>query len=137
MINLRRLVLFIMVLSLLSSCAPAWIGLGAGAGIGAYKYIEGNLERDYPVEYARAWNITNEALANMQISITSSMKGGTEGTIEAVRRDGKTVVVKLKDKGYKITSIGIKIGFFGDRVGSSRIHDEIARIAGFKVTTIP
>ncbi len=134
---MKRLILFIMILSLLYSCAPAWIGLGAGIGIGTYKYIEGNLERDYPLAYTRAWDITNEALANMKISITNSLNEDAKGTIEAVRRDGKTVIIKLEDKGQRITSIGIRIGLFGDRIASEEIHNEIARIAGLKVTTIP
>jgi len=130
MINVKRITVFIMVISLLYSCAPAWMGLGAGIGIGAYKYIEGNLERDYPLAYEKAWEITNEALANLRISITESIKEETWGKIEAVRRDGKVVIIKLEDKGQNVTSIGIRIGIFGDRVASEKIHEEIARIAG-------
>lgn len=130
--SLKRVALFIGILSFLYSCAPAWIGVGAGVGIGAYKYIEGNLERDYPIAYTRAWDITNEALANLKMSISSSLNEGTEGKIEALRRDGKIVIIKLKDRGQRITSIGIRIGLFGDRVESERIHDEIARLAGLQ-----
>jgi hypothetical protein len=132
MVNTKRFAVLIMILSFLYSCAPAWVGLGAGVGIGAYKYIEGNLERDYPLSYEKAWNITNEALANLRISITNSLKEKTKGEIEAVRRDGKSVLIKLKDKGQGVTSIGIRVGVFGDRDLSEKIHDEIARVAGLK-----
>jgi len=129
---MRNLIILMVIISLLYSCAPAWMGLGAGIGIGAYKYIEGNLERDYPLSYERAWDITNEALANLKISITSSFKEKTTARIDAVRRDGKNVIIKLKDKGQGVTSIGIRVGVFGNRVLSEKIHDEIASVAGLK-----
>lgn len=119
----------VLLVVFLYGCAPVWLGVGAGVGIGTYKYIEGNLERDYPFSYKKAWDTTNEALANLKISISSSLKEGDSGTIEAVRKDGKKVAVQLKDRGQNITSIAIRVGTFGDRDASEKIHEEIARIA--------
>ncbi len=125
------LVLLAMVFSL-SGCVAAWLAVGAGAGIGTYKFIEGNLSREYPVEYSRAWDATNSALSNHQISITNSMDESIKGKIEAVRRDGTKVVIQLSDKGQGVTSISIRVGLLGNRSDSETMHDEIATVSGIR-----
>jgi len=105
-------------------------GIGAGLGVGTYKYIEGKLERQYPLEYRKAWDATNTALANLQISVSGSLNEEVKGEIEAVRKDGTKILVSLKDMGQKVTTIGIRVGTFGDRSESERIHNEIASVAG-------
>jgi len=127
--NSGRLSILVCVL-FLYGCAAAWFGAGLGIGVGAYKYIEGNLVRNYPITYAEAWDAVNTALTNLKISVTSSINEGTKGKIEAVRKDGTRVVVSLKDKGRKVTSIGVRVGIFGSRKDAERIHDEIAAVAG-------
>ncbi len=125
-----RLAILLCALFFLYGCAAAWFSLGAGTGIGTYKYIEGNLQRNYPLAYTKAWDATNTALANLKLSVSNSMNEGTVGVIEAVRSDGMKVVIKLKDKGQNVTSIGIRVGFFGNSKDAERIHDEIAAVAG-------
>ena len=114
----------------LSGCAAVLLGVGAGVGIGTYKYIEGNLEGDYPLAYSRAWDASNAALTNLKISVTSSNNEGVKGTIEGVRQDGSKVTMKLKDKGHNVTSITVRSGVLGDREAAEKIHDEIAANAG-------
>lgn len=125
------IVLLSMVFSL-SGCVAAWLVVGAGAGIGAYKYIEGSLSREYPLAYSRAWDATNSALAKQQISISNSMDEGLKGDIDAVRRDGTKVVVKLEDRGQNVTTISVRVGLLGDRSDAEKIHDEIASVAGIR-----
>jgi hypothetical protein len=128
----RVVMLLVLMLSLtgLWGCELALIGVGAGIGAGTYKFIEGKLVRQYPVEYAKAWDATNTALANLQISISGTLNEGVKGEIEAVRKDGIKIYISLKDMGQKVTSIGVRVGTFGDRTESERIHDEIAKTAG-------
>jgi hypothetical protein len=130
MIKFKKLILMISALFLLSGCVAALIGVGAGVGIASYKYIEGNLIRDYPLAYHQAWDATNRALENRLISITNSQDEGDKGTIEAVRKDGKKVTIKLTDKGQGVTSISVRVGTFGDRVDDLQVHEEIASVAG-------
>jgi hypothetical protein len=125
-----RLLVLILSLTVLWGCELALIGVGAGIGAGTYKFIEGKLVRQYPVEYAKAWDAANTALANLQISISGSLNEGTKGEIEAVRKDGSRIFLSLKDMGQKVTSIGVRVGTFGDRSESEKILDEIARTAG-------
>jgi hypothetical protein len=125
-----RLIVIVSLLFFTYGCAAALLGIGAGVGIGAYKYVEGSLARDYPVEYSHLWETTNTALENLQISLTSSSNEGHRGRIEGVRQDGKKVVVTLKDKGLGVTYVTVRVGMLGNRDGAARIHDEIAALEG-------
>jgi hypothetical protein len=124
------LIILALSLTVFWGCELALIGLGAGIGAGTYRFIEGRLERQYPVAYATAWDATNTALANLEISISGSLNEGAKGAIEGVTKDGVKVFISLKDMGQKVTSIGIRVGNFGDRAESERIHNEIAKVAG-------
>lgn len=128
----KKLFICIFTLMFLYGCVAAWLGLGAGVGIGTYRFIEGRLSRDYPLAYASAWAATTKALENLQISTSNSMDEGISGQIEAVRRDGKKVVINLDDKGQGVTSISIRVGMVGDRDSAEQIHNEIAAVAGIK-----
>jgi hypothetical protein len=128
--RIRNIVILFCTLSFLYGCVLAWIGVGAGVGIGTYKYIEGRLEREYPLSFSRAWDATNSALANLQISISDSTRGETKGTIDSVRKDGKKVIVAIKDRGQSVTTISVRVGLMGDRSLAEQVHDEIASVAG-------
>jgi hypothetical protein len=125
------LLVLLFSLTVLGGCELLLIGgVGAGLGVGTYKFIEGKLERQYPLEYNKAWDATNTALANLKISISGSLNDGIKGEIEAVTKDGIKILISLKDMGQKVTSIGVRVGTFGDRSESERIHNEIAAAAG-------
>ena len=130
--KLKSLVILICSLSFLYGCFLAWMGVGAGVGIGTYKFIEGRLEREYPLSYSRAWDATNSALQNLQISISNSTNEKMKGTIDAVRRDGKKVIVNLKDRGQGVTTISVRVGLLGDRSSAEKVHNEIASVSGVR-----
>ncbi len=133
MTKVKKLFFLMFTLFFLYGCAEfLLLGIGTGVGIGTYKYIQGNLVREYPLAYARAWDATNAALENLQISISNSMDEGIKGDIQAVRKDGKKVIVTLKDRGQGVTTISVRVGIFGDRKEAERIHDEIASVSGIR-----
>ena len=125
-----NLVILVCSLSVLYGCAVALLGVGAGVGIGTYKYVEGNLVRKYPLQYSRAWDATNSALENLQVSISNSMDEGGQGKIEAVRKDGEKVVIKINDEGQKVSIITVRVGMLGDRSIAESIHEAIASVSG-------
>jgi len=125
-----RLMLLLSSLIFFYGCAAVLLGVGAGVGIGAYKYVEGNLSREYPVAYAKAWDAANTTLANLKIGVTDSFNNGAKGTIEAVQKNGEKVVLNLKDKGQSVTSISVRVGILGDRKSAEMIHNAIASEAG-------
>ena len=130
--KVKQLAALMSALFFLYGCAAVLLGVGAGMGIGAYKWVEGRLVREYPLSYARAWDATNTALANLRISISNSIDEGTKGNIEAVRRDGAKVSIKLKYRGQGVTSIAVRVGMFGDRLEAEKIHNAIAAAAGIR-----
>lgn len=125
-----RLVALLSATIFLYGCALAWVGAGAGLGVGTYKYIEGSVEKDYPIAYNIAWDTTNTALANLYMSVSNSVNEGTKGKIEAVRKDSVKITIKFDDKGQGVTTINIRVGFFGNRKDAERIHEEISAVAG-------
>ena len=129
--KLKKVAILISMLLFLYGCAPVLlVGVGAGAGVASYMYVDGRLAIEYPLEYDRAWSSANRALENFQISISNSVNEEGRGMIEAVRKDGIEVTVKLMNKGHGITAIAIRVGTFGDRFEAQKIHDKIVSIAG-------
>ncbi|GBE05138.1 MAG TPA: DUF3568 family protein [Nitrospirae bacterium] len=124
-----RLIGLLLSITLLWGCVPVALVVGAGVGVGTYKYIDGNLEREYPLSFNSAWDATNTSLANLSISISNSVNEGVKGKIEAVRMDGSKITIKLKDKGQGVTTISVRVGFFGSRDEAERIHEEILRVS--------
>ncbi len=130
--KIKNIIILISMVISLSGCVAAWLAVGAGAGIGAYKYIDGSLSREYPLAYSRALDATNSALANLFISTTNSMDEGTNARIDAVRKDGTKVTVKLDDRGQGVTSISVRVGMIGNRDAAQVIHEEIATVSGIR-----
>jgi hypothetical protein len=131
-----RLAVLLLSLTFLWGCELALVGVGvgvgAGLGVGAYRYIEGSVEKDYPVSYTSSWSATNTALANLYIGISNSLDEGVKGKIEGTRKDGERVIIKLTDKGQGVTAINIRVGFFGNVKDAERIHEEISATADLK-----
>ncbi len=132
MSKVKNIIVLIAMAFTLSGCAAALLVIGAGAGIGSYKYFEGSLSRDYPISYSRALDATNSALENHQISISNSIDEGTVAKIDAVRRDGTKVSVKVEDRGQSVSKISIRVGLLGDRSAAEKIHDQIASVSGVR-----
>lgn len=114
------------VILLLGGCSTAvMVGAGAGAGIGSYSYVKGELIMDYPYDLDQTWNASLTALDRLEIQITESKKDSLGGRIAGKWEDKKPVVVKVKNKGLGVTKVGVRVGQFGDRDASQRIHETI------------
>jgi len=130
--KITRLVTLLLSLTLLWGCEAALFTGGAAVGIGVYKYIEGAVEVEYPLDYKTAWNMTNRALSNLYISVSESIDDGVHGRIDAVRKDGASVSIRLKEIRQGVTVINVRVGTLGDRYDAERIHNEIKKVAGLR-----
>jgi hypothetical protein len=128
--NTKKLIFLAVSLFFLYGCELALIGLGAGGGIVGYQYFEGYESKEYPLEYSRAWDVTNTALENLNISISSSDNADKKGVIKGIQKDGNSVSISLKARGQWITTITVKSGKIGNRADAEGILNEIAAVAG-------
>ena len=126
----RKLIFLAISLFFLYGCQLALLGLGAGGGVAGYKYYEGHTSTELPLKYSRAWNVTNTALGNLKISISSSDNRDTQGTIKGVQEDGKSISIKLKEMSQWVTTISVRVGKLGNRDDAERVLDEIVSVAG-------
>src|SRR5687767_12149635 len=83
------------VLALCSGCVAATVA-GAGAGIGVYSYIQGELQATYKVPIEKAWPKTLAAMDELKLTVDRQLIDHLGGEIDARRVDGAAVKVRLK-----------------------------------------
>ena len=128
--NTKKLIFLAVPLFFLYGCELALIGLGAGGGIVGYQYFEGHGSKEFPMGYSRAWDVTNTALENLEISISSSDNADKKGVIKGIQKDGNSVKIILKKRGQWVTTISVSAGKIGNRADAEGILNEIAAVAG-------
>jgi len=105
--------------------ATLWILGGAAVGVGTYAYLNGELERKYPVGFEVSWQASIKTLEQLQFSKENSNRDGIDGTLDARRADGTPLRITFKLISASVTSIKVKVGTFGDKEISERIHERI------------
>ena len=128
---MRRVNYILLGLSLLvlcGGCVAAAVGVGAGASVGTYSYIKGELQAIYSTPIKRLWPLALTAMQDLRLTVDSKHMDALGGTIEARRADGTPVKVHLKPTSEHSTRIGVRVGtIFGSRVKSERIHNAIKK----------
>ncbi len=122
---MRRLTISLIMGMVVSGCAVAVLATGAGLGAGTYAWIKGELKRTYPVTYDAAWNASSDALQSLEMPVVSQQRDALKGTIMAKRADGSDVRIDVKYLTENTTQVSIRIGLFGDRADSARVHETI------------
>lgn len=118
--------------SLLTTGCPILIfGAGAAAGVGIFKYVKGESRRDYSVPYERAWQASQDSLKELEMPVFSTTKDKLKGILKARRADGKKIEVRVRSVNETTTRVTIRIGQFGDKEASERVHQVIAKKLGF------
>lgn len=112
--------------------ATLWLLGGAAVGVGTYVYLNGELERKYPVGFETAWQASVTTLEQLQFTKENSKRDGIDGNLDARRADGTPVNMTFKLLSDRVTSIKVKVGFMGDRQISERIHERIRENLGLK-----
>ncbi|HDL98966.1 MAG TPA: DUF3568 family protein, partial [Desulfobacteraceae bacterium] len=119
--NTKKIILLAVSFFFLYGCELALLGLGAGGGIVGYQYLEGHTSKEFPLEYSKAWDASNTALENLKISISTSENKDTQANIEGFTKDGKSVSIKLKERGQWVTTISVRVGKLGNREAAEKI----------------
>jgi uncharacterized lipoprotein len=111
-----------------SGCVPMAMMVGAAAGIGGYKYVEGNMTVIFNAPFKSTWQASLDALEGMNLKIEDKDHGLTSGKIKARRADDTVVAVSMEYISADQTQATIKVGLFGDEKESNSIKDKIADI---------
>ena len=112
----------------LNACATRAVVAGAaaaGAGVGSYFYVKGELERDYEAPVEKVWQATLQAVEELNLATDSKQHDAFGGEIKGRMSDGTGFKIELERKGEKLTNVGVRIGAFGDRTKSEAIHEKI------------
>lgn len=120
--------LLFLVLFVLGCTTAVMLGVGAGAGAGSYNYIKGELKTDYPYPYDQTWDASLTAMERLEIEVATHERDSLGGKITGKREDGKVVVIKIKNKGLGVTTVGVRVGNFGDQEASRKIHQTILNV---------
>ncbi|MCL6620876.1 MAG: DUF3568 domain-containing protein [Syntrophobacterales bacterium] len=123
----------LLALALTSGCAAvALMGVGAAAGLGTYKYIEGTMEQDYPRAMQETYNACLAACRRLNLRVTAQQYGALESRIEAVQMPDTTVKITLEAKPNNITTVKVRFGLLGNEPQSIKFHQEVMRELGIR-----
>jgi hypothetical protein len=130
---MRRSIAVVLVFGLCvisSGCVGAALVAGAGAGVGSYSYIKGELKTTYSASLQQTWTHTLTALDTLGLTVGFKQLDDLGGKIEARRADGKAVKLRLMPVSDRATTVGIRVGTFGNRRQSERVHGAIRKQLG-------
>ena len=123
----RTMLLLCYLLIGLSGCAAVIAaGVGVGVGFGTYKYLEGNLQRDYIGPPDTLWEATLAAMDDLQVASQVKERDFFGGLIKGIMHDGTKITINMKRLTDNSTEVGVRVGVFGDRKRSEVIHNKIA-----------
>jgi hypothetical protein len=112
---------------LISGCAA--LVVGAGAGTGAYTYLNGELVRSYPATYTRTMDVCTQVLNDLNMPIREQTSDGVRTTISTERKDGTPMTLKITIVGLDVTEVSVRTGVVGywSRDLSQQFHEFITR----------
>ncbi len=110
---------------LITGCAAALIGVGAG--IGAAVYVSGELIKTYKSEYHESVQASIDTLENLKIPIDEEISDELKTLIKATRPDGTPIRIEIVRIDKKLTEVGVRTGSIGvwDQKVSRQIQDRI------------
>ena len=120
------------LLAAASGCAA----VVAGAGVGAFSYVSGELSRDYPATYARSITACEAVAKELKIRIVNKQDDGVQCNLDGKEPDGTGVIFRVKNLSPHHSSIGVRVGYVGlwDRDVAESIHSYLAENMGVKAT---
>ncbi len=98
---------------------------GAAVGAGAVVYTRGELKDVESASLESVHRATLSMLKDLALMPQSDIQDGLGAKIEARAVGGKTVTIKLKNQGAKLTEISIRVGMFGDETSSRQMLAKI------------
>ena len=110
----------------LTGCAAVIIG--AGAGVGTYTYIKGELIRSYPAKYDKTLQVCIDILQDLGQPIVDKTTDGERTTIRSRRKDGTDQTIHVSIISIDLTEVSVRTGVVGywKKEISRQFHEFIA-----------
>ncbi len=126
LIRKMRLWLLVMGFFLISACGPEILILGGivGSGAGTYYFINGELVTDYSAPFDNVWSACEKTVADMRGKDVRPKRELATGSIQAAIND-ENVKITLTYKNKNLTSVGIRVGYVGNKLSSQLLHDRV------------
>jgi hypothetical protein len=126
--NLGIILILSIVLFSLNRCHPlVYFAAGGAAGVGGYRYYQGDLTVAFQAPYPSVWDATVAALGDMGFEIESAQDDVTYGKVIARRANNSPVTVSLEHASANTTKAVIRVGHLGDKEVSLAIKEQIEK----------
>ena len=129
---IRNGIVLMLMIIMCSGCAlVVGAAVGGGAGVGAIKYVKGEMEGSYASTIGSTWVACKAALKELGIEIFAYVKETpTHWMLKGRSEGGKEVKVTLDALSDEVIKVSVRVGIFGDEQLSRKIHDAISRRLG-------
>ena len=119
-------ILLLVMTGMLQGCALLLIGGGAAGGGAGVAYAKGELEQVYAAPYDKVWDATLRSLRILNVTVSDTQKDPISAKATGVKSDGTSIVISVLPVTRDSTSVRVRVGTFGDRPESERIHGQVA-----------
>ena len=113
------------ILTTLSGCAVALLGVGAGAGAAGATYVMGKLEDEVDAPVPKVHRATVAALKSLELPVDKERGDKLAAELESETADQKKVWVSINSLTSSRSKIVIRVGLLGDEVRSRQILQAI------------
>lgn len=112
-------------IAMVSGCAVALLGVGAGAATTAY--VMGEMTRTYDSGHTECVQASADTLGALKMPVVERGGDDRQTTLRARQPDGSPVEIDIQRTDGKRTEIGVRTGHVGvwDHATSRKIHDMI------------
>jgi len=123
----------VLCLGLAAGCLEtALLSVGAAGAIGAYKWLEGTMEKEYPRSFAETWQAVLSTTEHYRMKIAEKKSDPMSGKIVAVQPDNTEVKITVTGQPNNITTVGVRFGMFGNKEASAMFHQQLMRELGIQ-----
>jgi uncharacterized protein DUF3568 len=124
--NYGIMFLFVMwVMPLMSGCAVALFGAGAGAGVAGATYVMGKLEDEVQAPVSKVRRATVAALKSLELPVDKERGDKLAAELESETADQKKIWVSITSIASSRSKIVIRVGLLGDEARSRQILQAI------------
>ncbi|WNM57065.1 DUF3568 family protein [Candidatus Nitrospira allomarina] len=124
--NYGIMLLFVLwAMPIMSGCAVALFGAGAGAGVAGATYVMGKLEDEVNAPVPKVQRAAVAALKSLELPVNKERGDKLAAELESETADQKKIWVSITSLTSSRSTIVIRVGFLGDEARSRQILQAI------------